>query len=296
MLNLVPERQTAPANAAVMPIRATRAVAAVGREIKFKTEVRLAGPEGGKTPTRVTFEADGRPAGEQPLPPGADKGRIPITFSQRFATGGSHLVTVKIEGDPLPGDDRQDFAVEVLPAVPVLIVDADGRSGPRSSDFLRRALAPAVESSPAFLVRVVSVNDFAADLLVRPLTREPASIPRVLILANVPRLRPDQQQAVEKFLADGGGVLATLGARSDAAHANAEWFRDGRGWLPARLVEAVGDVGDLDRAARPVVESLVGPFGETFREGEAGDIAAAKFPRHWRLALARTPAASRSRR
>jgi hypothetical protein len=52
--------------------------------------------------------------------------------------------------DTLPGDNRQDFAVEVLPALPVLLVDGDTTGAPkrRGTDFLRDALALRVTRRP----------------------------------------------------------------------------------------------------------------------------------------------------
>ena len=78
-----------------------------------------------------------RPGDVRP-PSIAEKGRIPLTVTQRFTTPGSHLVTLTIDEDAMPGDNRQDFAVEVMPTLPVLIVDGDARNaaapaGPTSS-------------------------------------------------------------------------------------------------------------------------------------------------------------------
>jgi len=101
---------------------------------------------------------------------------------------------------------------------------------------------------------------------------------------NVPAIRPDQGQAIEAFLTAGGGVLATLGNRVEAANYNDEHFRDGRGWLPARLVDPVGDAGDLDKAARVVMASLESSALELFRTDDPGTLAgSAYFPRHWKL-------------
>ena len=70
-----------------------------------------------------------RPARGRIRPPSiAEKGRIPLTITQRFTTPGSHLVTLTIDEDAMPGDNRQDFAVEVMPTLPVLIVGGDGRN------------------------------------------------------------------------------------------------------------------------------------------------------------------------
>lgn len=285
VVNVVPDRPPDSPNWSLSPIQSTRAVAAVGREVKFKSELRLTGPAGMKPPEKVHVEVDGRPAGDQRPPSIAEKGRIPLTLTQRFNTPGSHLLTLTIDDDAMPGDNRQDFAVEVMPTIPVLIVDSEGRNiRNRSSDFLRDALAPALDTNPSFLLRVVSNTEFSPDLLTKPIGREPGTVPRVLILINVPSVRPDQGQAIESFLNTGGGVLVAAGPRSETTGYNEEHFRDGRGWLPARLVDPVGDENDLDKAARIVGSSMESPALELFKNDDPGGLAnSGYFPRHWKL-------------
>ena len=71
---------------------------------------------------------------------------------------------------------------------------------------------------------------------------------------------------------------------SKAASSNEAHFRDGRGWLPARLVDPVGDQTDLEKAARPIMTSLEGAALELFRTEDPGTLAgSAYFPRHWKL-------------
>src|SRR5207253_7846012 len=128
-------------------------------------------------------------AGDLPPPTArGEKGQFPFTFKHRFAAG-SHLVTVQSEPDALPADDRQDFALEVLPQLPVLLVDGDPNPAAthRGSDFLRDALAPARDPHPAVLARVVSIAEFDPAMLTRDLAG-PGTVPRVVVLCNVARL------------------------------------------------------------------------------------------------------------
>ena len=276
VINVVPDRPTDVPNWSLAPIQSSRAVAAVGREVKFKTELQLQGPAGNRPPDKVKIEVDGRPAGDVRPPSIADKGRIPLTVTQRFTTPGSHLLTLTIDEDAMPGDNRQDFAVEVMPTLPVLIVDGDGRN-PRSrgADFLRDALAPPLDTQPSFLLRIVAPGEFTSDMLTKPLGREAGTVPRVLVLMNVPTIRADQSQAIEAFLTAGGGVLVTLGNRAEANNYNQELFRDGRGWLPARLVDPIGDENDLEKAARVVTSSL---------ERQLWSCSRPRTPAHWQAA------------
>ncbi|HKB03735.1 MAG TPA: BatA and WFA domain-containing protein, partial [Gemmataceae bacterium] len=256
VVNVVPDRNPDVPNWSLSPIQSSRAVAAVGREVKFKTDLQLRGAGGPRAPDRVRVEVDGRPAWDVRPPTVADKGRIPLVVAQRFTMPGSHLVSLTIDDDAMPGDNRQDYAVEVVPTLPVLIVDGDPRNArTRGADFVRDALAPALDPTPSFLLRVVSAAEFVPDMLTKPLGREATTVPRVLVLMNLAGVRPEQSQAIESFLTAGGGVLVTLGGRAEARGYNDELFRDGRGWLPARLVDPVGDESDLAKAARVVPSS-----------------------------------------
>jgi Aerotolerance regulator N-terminal/von Willebrand factor type A domain len=288
VVNVVPDRSADVPNWSLSPIQSSRAVAAVGREVKFKTDLQLHGQGGPRAPDRVRVEVDGRPAGDARPPAVADKGRIPLVIAQRFTTPGSHLVSLTIDDDAMPGDNRQDYAIEVVPTLPVLIVDGDPRNArTRGADFLRDALAPALDPTPSFLLRIVSAAEFAPDLLSKPLGRDATTVPRVLVLMNLAGVRPEQSQAIESFLTAGGGVLVTLGGRGEARGYNDEHFRDGRGWLPARLVDPVGDESDLAKAARVVPSSLEGPALELFKNDEPGSLGgSAYFPRHWKVETA----------
>lgn len=284
-VNVVPDRPDNPPNWSLTPIQSTRGIAVVGREVKFKTELQFSGTEPGKPP-RVRFEADGRPLGDQTPPSINGNGRFPISFVARFNTPGSHLVTVQIDDDEMAGDNRQDFAIEVVPAIPVVIVDGVGRiGGSRSVEFLRDALAPPLDKTPNFSLRIVSPNELNGEIINRPTGRDSNSSPRVLILFNVSTLRPEQSKVIEEFLNKGGGVFVTLGSKIDGAHYNTEFYRDGRGWLPARLLEPVGDVNDIAKASRVSAASLEVPFLEIFKSDDPGTLAgSAYFPRYWKTA------------
>jgi hypothetical protein len=136
-------------------------------------------------------------------------------------------------------------------------------------------------------LRVVSAADFSPDLLTKPLGRDATTVPRVLVLVNLAAIRPDQGQAIEAFLNNGGGVLVTLGGRAEPRGYNEEAYRDGRGWLPARLLDPVGDESNLAKAPRVVASSLESPALELFKNDDPGSLGgAAYFPRHWKLEAA----------
>jgi hypothetical protein len=285
VVNLAPDRPPNPPNRSLAPLRASRAVASAGQTITFRTTLERHGDGELPPPGRLRLEVDGRPAGDLPPPAvtGA-QGQAPVSLRHRFPAPGSHLVTVLAEPDALPGDDRQDFALEVLPQLPVLLVDGDPRPDAprRGADFLRDALAPARDPNPSVLARVVPAAAFEPAQLTRDLAG-PGTAPHVLVLANVARLTAAQQTAVAAFLDTGGGVLVAAGDRADARHYNAELFRDGKGWLPAKLEAVAGNLVDPAKAAQPLPGSFFHPALELFREPQPGGLADARFPRYWRL-------------
>jgi hypothetical protein len=221
------------------------------------------------------------------------KGTTPFAFSHRFARPGSHLVSVILESDPplaerpanyrirdcLPGDNRQDYSLEVVDSIPVLLVDGANRLSPESSTFfLKKALAlsPDPKREPVFQTQVVTSQEFDPTLL-----KKQGKRPRVLILADVPGLTLDQEQAVARFLQEGGGVLVVLGERSanNIASYNAQFHQEGKGWLPARLESVAGDIAKPEQAVAPDTRSFQHPALEAFRAERAFPFAQARFPR-----------------
>ncbi len=309
--NLAPGRPAAPPNWSLAPPHVSRAVASVNQPITFRTALEVRGQDEYRPPHALRVEVDGKPVTTDLKAPAAaklDKGQVPLSFRHRFTTPGSHLVSVLLEPDPpaeqrpagyvlkdhLPGDNRQDFAVEVVPALPVLLVDGADRlaTGRRGTDFLRDALAPARDLTPVMLARSASFEEFGADLLNADVGKDVGTKPRVLVLADVPRLTAEQQEAVASFLAGGGGLLVTLGERVDAKHYNEELYRGGQGWLPARLDEIAGDETQPGKAPAPLPSSFFHPALDLFRDVPVGGLSDARFPRWWKVATPGRNAAS----
>ena len=310
VVNLDPDRPANPPNWSLAPLQASRAVASVGQHVTIRTALVLHGQEKYQRPHRLRLEIDGRPVRDLDAPGEAalEKGQVPLSFREQFTEPGSHLVSVIVEPDPppeqrprgytlkdnLPGDNRQDLVVEIVPALPVLIVDGDPRTAPpkRSSDFFRDALAPARDKTPVIVARVVSASEFDPALLTVDLDHVAGTKPRVLVLCDVARLLTGQQQAIAQFLANGGGVLVTLGERVDSRHYNEHLYGNGDGWLPGRLETIVGDEAKPERAVSPLPSSFFHPALQLFREVTSGGLGEARFPRWWQVAVPRRNSAS----
>ena len=233
----------------------------------------------------MKLEIDGKPEGDLTPPAAANEAAEAIlTAKHRFRTAGSHLVTVRSGPDAMPGDNRGDLAIEVLPVLPLVIVEGDTPPGGsrRGAGFLRDALSPARDPTPSILVRTVPVRDFDPALLTRDLTGQ-GVLPRVLILADVPRLTPPQIDAVQKFLDAGGGVLVTLGERVDGGFYTRELYRGGRGWLPAAVGELPAEIADEKNVPRPDAKTFLHPALDLFREPLPGGLTDVRVPRAWPL-------------
>lgn len=280
VVNVAKGRKANPTNWSLDPITTPRGVAAADREMVFRSAVKFFGEGEAGKPGEVVLEVDGKTEG--PIAPGGEGDSRSVTVRRKFGVG-SHLVTLKLADDALPSDNRQDFAVEVLPLIPLLVVE--GGTAKRGSDFLRDALSPAKDPNPAFAVRVVAASEWSAEMFTQDVKGNNTA-PRVLVLSNVDKLSAAQQTQVEKFLADGGSVLVTVGDRTDAANWNRVAFRGGQGFLPARLVEPVGDEGDLANSPRVLAAGFTHPALEVFKEPLPGGLHTAYFPRRWKVDVA----------
>ncbi len=297
---------------------------------EFNATLKVSGPM--TAPFSLRYEIDAPPGtklveegpqsntGSISLPPGDTtlNPALPLEFKYTFATPGSHLVSVVVEPDlpadkrpldykirdRLAGDNRRYFALN-LPRVPVLLCDTALETDPglRPSWFLQRVFP--LEDKPDWLVRAqVRPLEDLEKALSQDLNNEANSRPRVLVLCDLdapvdpkdpanrlPPLTEAQSNAVDRFVRAGGGVLITLGPRADSKAWNT-LYKGRDGWLPTRLLEAVGKVDDRERAARPDLNSFRGPALEPFHRPELASLANARFPRWWRLA---TPAGTGAR-
>jgi hypothetical protein len=280
-----------------------RPIVPLNRDVTFRTSILSSGQPGSPPPLTLRLHVNGEQGPLLPQPRAARKGKeMPYTFPHRFATPGVHLLslTVEVEGaaedrkagrdsrDRVPADNRQDFAVEVLPALPVLLVDGDESSTAkeRGTDFLLAALTPEKDKAPAVKARAIRIDELTPeDLLPGEKDRARGKArPRVLVLSNVGKLSPVQVKAVDQFVAEGGGLLVTLGARVNAEHYNTVLFAEGKGWLPAKLDDKfVGDELEPPQRARPDPTTFTHPTVELFRQTTVEDLASSTFPRWWKL-------------
>ncbi len=153
--------------------------------------------------------------------------RLPVVFDET----GSHVLTAQIRTTGLR-EHRFDTAIDVIDPVNVLIVSGDEATliPRRESFYLKLALSPhqSVQQRPGdpAKVTVATAEEWAGIDLNQY---------QVIILANVPRVAPEQARALEQRVYEGGGLIIAPGGMTRIDSYNDLLFKDGQGVMPARL-------------------------------------------------------------
>lgn len=143
---------------------------------------------------------------------------------------GYDTVRVELSPDRLGADNVRYLAMEVVPAVRMLLVNGEA-SGDAYDDeltFLATALRPEGEVFSGNEIVVVDETGFdEADL----------STVHLVVLANVYRLSEPSIETLERYVRGGGGLLVFLGDQVDPGEFNVALYRSGDGLSPVRLTE-----------------------------------------------------------
>jgi hypothetical protein len=253
-------------NYALAPIAASRSVAKLDQKIVFQTALHMQHFSKYEKPRTVNVLIDGQQTQTLVLPDASElkQGQIPLRFEHRFDKEGPHIVSVIVDAGPaldgLPTDNEQHAIVEVVKELPFLLVDGDRELSPESSSyFLQRAFASKSVTSVPY--PALPIPD--------------ADKPAVIVLADVPRLEPSQIEAIDRFLAEGGGVWIIAGPRmlKEKQYANDAFYRAGKGWLPAPLE----DIGASKDGVHPEPRTFQHPALELFRTASEGGMNQIRF-------------------
>lgn len=166
-------------------------------------------------------------------------GNATVQFRHRFVEPGPVRVKVELETDKIHNargvDNARFLAFDVRTGLRVLCVDGepdDDGAGPKRDEpyYYQKALDPF--GSGTFFQITTKLDTF--------FDGEELNDFDLLVLANVPALQPEVLKRVEDFVARGGGLLIALGGRVDAPSYNRDFWRDGEGLLPAKLLDVEG--------------------------------------------------------
>jgi hypothetical protein len=264
-------------NFAVDRLQLSRELSVPDFPIRIRTSVRQSA--GVTTRRRVSLEVNGQRLEEKTLfvniPPG---GKTPVEFEHRFPAIGSYVVSVVLDADNLPGDNRSDAAVIVTEGVPVLLVDGDPHLDPARSEtfFVRSALSASGNRAPWVVARVVNAENVTSTDLEGPV---------VVFLCNVPRIAPDFLGALQDFVARGGGLVIAPGDQIDTADYNGAVFASGAGLLPLTFGAVQSEETQVLRPVTVSSDSLELPWLSRFRAEQGVDFVSSRFAKWWRMEM-----------
>ncbi|HTU21940.1 MAG TPA: VWA domain-containing protein, partial [Gemmataceae bacterium] len=161
----------------------------------------------------------------------------PVSFAYRFPTPGDYVLVVQVAHDDLELDDMRSAVVTVKHTVPVMLVNGKPavEAFDRATEWLRKALNPYGEGKAPPTVparpKVVSLSQFADEGL-GDLTPYDC-----VFLCDVPRFSLAEVRRLENHVRRGGSTVFCLGPNVDLASYNDMLYRDGKGLLPARLID-----------------------------------------------------------
>lgn len=200
----------------------------------------------------VLLEEDGhpRPAVTIPeIPPGRE---VKERFQVRFPTAGEHLATVSLAPDPVSTDNFRHSVLGFSIDVPVLLIDGDADAW--DARFLARALAPGGSVRTGIRPQIETP---------RYLSLNPLDEFQAIYVANVEQLDKSAVEALEQYVAAGGGVAIFLGERCRARFINDELYRGGEGLFPLPLagraellIDRLEKAPDLQVSDHPIFRIL----------------------------------------
>lgn len=227
------------------------------------------------------------------------QGTTQAVFTCQFDSPGSHVITVELAvDDPLATDNRLSAAINVWNQIDVLLVDGAPSAQPLQgeTDFLSVALTP-------FTLGRFRLTDLVVTKSINPplLKAEALKNVRVVVLANVEKLEPQQVTDLNQYVHGGGSLLLFAGDRLDVNWYNESLYADNAGLLPAPFLNTVGvdqadglsgaggvvsaDGGEsvAANAGRIVAQHFDHPALELFNDPANGDLSTAEIRRWYRF-------------
>jgi len=264
-------------NVAVTDVTAVGTIPHTNTRVPFVVSVKNTGTTVAKG-IRVGLELAGKAVQDEKQSDDIEPGQVmPITLTGNLEEAGPQVLTVRISGDNLPGDNRFDRVILVRESIRVLLVDGNPNPGmpvESASHFVRTALTPvAQDRTEEYFVRpaVAAVNEVGPGML---------SNFDVVFLLNAPAataadprggLPADFVARLREFVAAGGGLIVGGGDQVIPADYNRVLGSGGVGLLPFDLS------GDPDNATVtapfvPAPESVEVPsFLAPFKERPFSD-------------------------
>jgi hypothetical protein len=260
-------------NVAVTDVAAVGTIPHTKTRVPFVVTLKNTGHEPAKG-IKVGLELAGRPVEKDVVQvDGLEPGQVvPVTLTGSLDEAGPQVLTVRVSGDRLPGDNRFDRVIVVREAIRVLLVDGNPNHAmpvESASHFVRTALTPVPEGR-------------TEEYFVRPAVAAPAEVgpgmlgsTDVVYLLNAPvataadpraGLPADFVARLKEFVAAGGGLVIGGGDQVVAADYNRVLGSGGAGLLPFDLAADTANATDtapfVPAPESVEVPSFLAPFKE----------------------------------
>lgn len=270
-------------NFAVQRLQLSRELAVPGVPVRFSSKVHYSGGEA-PIARQVYVEVNGQRLADQTLRLNlTPDGEATVEFERQFDKPGSQLVSVVLDQDALPGDNRSDAAVLVADSLPVVLVDGDRKLDPtRSETFFAKAALSAAGADVSWIKPSVVTPD--------QLNAETLRTAAVIVLANVASLTPETQSLLERSVASGRGLLFALGDKVPKEGYAQDPDSPSAALLPVKLLEIATEPEEESQGVRIAGNSLELPWLREFRSDKGGTLTDARFSKWWKVTEAK-PAA-----
>ena len=199
----------------------------------------------------------------------------------RFDEPGFVRLAARIGQDALDVDNVRYAVARVRDKVRVLAVDGDPSDRPyrNETDYLVTALVPrmlgaaksslVVEAVPWMELQSRKLGDY-----------------QVVVLANVPDVRQAQVEDLYHFVRDGGGLLITLGDKTNPALVTARMRHGNLSLLPGEVQDPAAATPDAADGRSMAIADAGHPLARALGVLPSALLAEARFQRYFKLALA----------
>jgi Aerotolerance regulator N-terminal len=284
-----PEQGGVPAyhdNLGIVEVRPSTRVASSGSTIHVTATIVNYSPRDADVKLVPFNDVDGREISEKnyetPMPvkvPAGKTATATFNFPVRaelkddgkgFVRVGVRLLTaagLPLENDGLADDDVRHTVIEVRKTTPVLIVDGRGEES-------RRPPADGQGGDSYYVATALGSNssryevDFG-DKLTGGDAREALELPELsnypsIVMINVPRLKNEQRENLERFVQEGGGVCFFMGPDVQAKYYNDELYRKGFGLFPVPIADTFYPAG----SEKPLPLEITGRYLVLLRDDQ----------------------------
>jgi hypothetical protein len=265
-------------NFSIDRLQVSRERSVADNPVRITTKIRN---RGGREPAdrNVMLAVDGQRLAEKTINVHIEPdGEASVDFEHQFSDTGSHLVSIAIDEDNLPVDNQAAVSVDVIDALPVLLVDGDPHVTPskRETFFASAALSARSNDTPWVRTRTIAWEEFDA--------RDLAGVD-VAVLANVPHLKETEVRALREFVWRGGGLLIALGDKVDPTSYNRFLFGPRNGLLPCSLRSIERDTAVGLDGVRINQTDFDVAWLRRFRPEQGGGFHTARYSQWWKIDL-----------